>query len=338
MTKICLLCDTHWGEQQDSQALQRNMERFYKETLFPYLKDHQINKVIHLGDVFHNRKKIDMYTAQVARESFFEPLQSNSIEMDIIAGNHDLYFRERSSTSALNEIVDFYDNIRVFTEAGHGRFGYYIPWINKTNRERMFEEISKQNGIDAFGHLDLKGFQMYRTSKSLHGDDPKLFSNFRHVYTGHFHHKNSQGNITYLGSTGQYTWADAGDTRGFHIYDGEDVEFVANPFNFYETINYTDKSSADLYDVEGKHVRVYYDEVKKASHFEGFIRDLEKKGAVKVSSAITKAALKKAASNDSLALDQDEIETTPQLIRSIVPDDRVYNRLIELYNEANRYK
>ena len=340
MTKICLLCDTHWGEQQDSEKLHQNMELFYTKALFPYLKKNRINKVIHLGDVFHNRKKIDMRTAEIARYAFFEPLRDNSIQMDIIAGNHDLYYRERSDTSSLNEIVDFYDNIQIFTRAGHGRFGYYIPWINKSNREETLEEISRQDGIDAFGHLNLVGFQMYRGSKALHGDEPGIFSNFRHVYTGHYHHKNTIGNVTYLGSTGQYTWADAGDERGFHIYDTDDasIEFVKNPFNFYEVLTYSDSAKATDYDVEGKHVRVYYDEIKKASHFESFMRDLEKMGPVKVSSAPTKSSTKLVGRDALQNTVPIEVETTPQLIRSVIEDDKVFSRVIDLYDKANRLK
>lgn len=338
--KIAILGDTHFGEHQDSPTLLYHQKRFFEETFFPYLKYNRIKKVIHLGDVFHNRKKIDMNTARETREFFFEPLQALGVRMDVIAGNHDLYFREKSDTSALREIVDFYDNIEIFTEAGYGNFGFYIPWINKENRDRTMETIATAPaGIDAFGHLELSGFLWNKHLQATHGDDAGIFSEFNHVYSGHYHHRHSNGNITYCGSAGQYTWSDAGDLRGFHIYTpGKSpvVEFIVNPFDVYEVIQYTGKSKASDYNVSRMHVRVYHDEIEKASHFDKFLRELEEQGPAKLSTAPTKSSQSRGETKErSKKTGSIEVETTPQLIRSMVDDERVYAKLIELYNEAN---
>jgi hypothetical protein len=92
------------------------------------------------------------------------------------------------------------------------------------------------------GHFEIAGFEMDRGNIAHEGLDRKIFDRFDTVLSGHFHHKSTDGTITYLGNQYEITWADYGDTRGFHIFDTDkrDLTFVANPYKMFHKIIYDD--------------------------------------------------------------------------------------------------
>jgi len=57
------------------------------------------------------------------------------------------------------------------------------------------------------------------------------FNNFEHVFSGHFHKRQTKKNITYIGNCFPHNYADAGDgERGLTIIDwGKEPEFHAWP-------------------------------------------------------------------------------------------------------------
>ena len=69
-----------------------------------------------------------------------------------------------------------------------------------------------------------------------------LFKRFEVVMSGHFHTKSSKDNIYYLGSQMEFTWADAGDPKHFHIIDTETrvLTPVRNPLTMFTKIFYDD--------------------------------------------------------------------------------------------------
>ncbi|MFZ9728659.1 MAG: recombinase, partial [Candidatus Nanopelagicaceae bacterium] len=60
--------------------------------------------------------------------------------------------------------------------------------------------------------------------------------------SGHYHHKSSKGNITYLGNPYQMFWNDYKDERGFHLYDPPTNKLtrVKNPFEIFQKVFYND--------------------------------------------------------------------------------------------------
>ena len=86
-----------------------------------------------------------------------------------------------------------------------------------------------------------------------HGFDRKLFSKFDMVFSGHFHHRTSDGNIFYLGSHSEFMWSDWNDPRGFHIFDLEtrDLTFIPNEYTIHHKFEY-DENNIDLKNLEEK--------------------------------------------------------------------------------------
>ena len=56
--KAVILNDTHFGFKNDSCIILDYFLEFFDEQLFPYLKEHNIKTIFHLGDVFDRRNML----------------------------------------------------------------------------------------------------------------------------------------------------------------------------------------------------------------------------------------------------------------------------------------
>jgi UDP-2,3-diacylglucosamine pyrophosphatase LpxH len=284
--EIALITDTHAGVRNDSVAFHDKSSLFYKNIFFPYLKKCDIRCVVHLGDVVDRRKYVNFNTAARLRNDFLQPLADMGIEVHFIAGNHDTFFKSSNELNSLRELIeDRYENFWIFDvhaqelQVDTGPI-LLIPWICDHNRQQIFDKVKRTKAQIAFGHLELRGFEMNKGVMASHGDDPELFSKFDIVCTGHYHHKSSVGNIHYLGSHAQFTWADYDDERGFHIFDTKTrkLKFILNPYVMFRKLVYNDKEKTPVPppNLEQCMVKIIVDEKTNAFKFEKYLEEVEK--------------------------------------------------------------
>lgn len=247
--KTALITDTHWGVRNDSQVFRSMMERFYQETFFPYLKKHRIKTIFHLGDIVDRRKYINYVTLNSFRNNFVLPCIENDIDLHVIVGNHDVPYRNSNDINAMAELFGgLHQNVNFYSECTDITFGgtkiAIVPWINSSNYDRSLEFINKTKANIVFGHLDLNGFEMHRGLWQTGGMSTKVFERFEMVLSGHFHHKSTKNNITYLGSPYEMTWNDYNDARGFHIFNNNtrDLTFVQNSSRMFYKLWYDDEN------------------------------------------------------------------------------------------------
>ena len=100
--KIALINDTHFGARNDSQAFMNYFRKFYEEVFFPTLEERGIRDIIHLGDVVDRRKFINWKTVYQMREMFFDACYGRYINLHLIVGNHDTYFRNTNIVNSLD--------------------------------------------------------------------------------------------------------------------------------------------------------------------------------------------------------------------------------------------
>lgn len=292
--KIALINDTHFGARNDSAVFLSHQELFFKKEFFPYLKAHGITEIIHLGDLFDRRKYINFNTLDRVNKMFFEPLKEMGAHMEIIAGNHDVFFKDTNAINSLTLIAQQHDNITVHdihpVVKTYGTINIgLVPWISKDNEEECLNFLKKTHADVIGGHFDIVGFEYMPGQMNHEGLQPKTFKRFDAVWSGHFHGKSKNGNIDYLGTQYEMTWADAGYTKGFHVYDTETatLEFVANPHKMFEKIYYDDKKfdyeKFDFKSYDGKYVKTIV--VNKDNHFafDRFIDKLQHSNPVDVS-------------------------------------------------------
>lgn len=291
---IALLNDTHWGSRSDAPYMIDYQEKFFKTIFFPYMKEHNINRIFHLGDMFDRRKYVNFETLSRSRKIFFDVLRENNIYMDIIPGNHDVAKKNNNEINSIEQLLSEYNNINqihepTVLEYDNVKF-MFLPWLNSENYNSSMEFVNNTEAAVLCSHLELKDFEMHCGIKNEHGLDMELFKKFDLVLSGHFHHKSSKGNIRYLGAQYQFVWSDYGDTRGFHTYNTEtkELHFHENPHMLYEKIFYDDVSensqekykTMDLSQYTNKVVKVLVTNKTKPAVFEYFVDNLYKENLI----------------------------------------------------------
>jgi hypothetical protein len=248
--KTAILTDLHFGARNDSLIFHDYFAKFYSELFFPMLDKYGIKHVICLGDLVDRRKFINFNILNRIRQDFIHPLEARKITMDVILGNHDVFFKNTNEINAIQELFGRSKYIKCYSEAtevtleGDKRPILYVPWINIDNYDRTMKKIKETKAKVCMGHLELAGFQMYRGIKNENGMDPKIFKKFSQVFSGHYHHKSDNGKIFYLGPPYEMTFADINDPKGFHFYNTASgaLKFIQNPNRMFHKIYYDDRN------------------------------------------------------------------------------------------------
>ena len=279
--QIAILNDTHAGCRNSSDIFMDYQERFYSEVFFPYLLENNITQILHLGDYYDNRKTVNFKALAHNRKIFLEKLREYGITMDIIPGNHDVYYKNTNELNALKELQGHYMNevnlIMEPTEMNYdGLCVGLVPWINPQNEEASLEFLANTKATLIGAHLELQGFEMARGQVCMSGMSKSHFDRFETVLTGHFHAKSSQGNIHYLGAQYEFFWNDCGDPKHFHVLDTEtrDVMAVRNPLTIYEKIYYDHEKMnkfQDLSHLDEKFVKIIVVNKGNTLEFERFV-------------------------------------------------------------------
>ena len=283
MTKIVLLGDIHIGARNDNLIIAEHHISFFEKLLFPYLLKEKITRIIQFGDVFDRRKFVNFQILDMWKSRVFDWLLLNGIDVDVIAGNHDVYYKNLNDINSPMLLLREYFNIRPFIQATEreidGNQVLYIPWINSSNEEQTKQAIKSSKASIAMGHLELNGFQMDRGYICDGGLDAKLFKRFHTVYSGHFHHKSDNGHIFYLGTPYQMTWVDFGGQKGFHVWDTKTLDLVrvVNPEELFIRYEWNDTgldNYSGMFNYKGiidKYIRVVVVNKKNLFEFDKFM-------------------------------------------------------------------
>ena len=227
----------------DSLPFDAYFRKFYDEFFFPTLAEREIKTVLHLGDIFDRRKYMNYNTLKSCKEYFFDQAKDLNIDMHVVPGNHDTYFKNTNSVNAPELLLQEYENVKVYPEITELEFDnrkiLFVPWICSDNYSSTMEMVGRTDAKVCFGHFEFSGFQMYAGMPNEHGMDHTAFEHFDLVCSGHYHHRSSRDNVVYLGNPYEITWSDFNDARGFNIYDTEtnELEFMQNPYRMFHKIS-----------------------------------------------------------------------------------------------------
>jgi DNA repair exonuclease SbcCD nuclease subunit len=261
--KIAILNDTHWGARADNAAFAEYFIKFYREIFFPYLRENNIKTVFHLGDLADRRKYINFVTAKNLEEHFVKVCKDDGIELYMIAGNHDTFYKNTNEVNTLRQLYgsSSYDNLHLYWDAPveldmEGCKIMLSPWICQDNYESSMKAFKTTDAQILMGHFEIAGYEMMRGQICADGMDRGIFKKFDAVYSGHFHHPSTHGNISYLGAQYEMTWTDYDQKRGFSVFDTgtRSMTYVENPFKMFHKIVYddTDMTIEDIANLDTK--------------------------------------------------------------------------------------
>ena len=284
--KVAIITDQHFGARKGSKHLHDYFKQFYDDVFFPYIEEHGIDTIVDMGDTFDNRRSIDLWSLEWAKENYYDRLEKLGITVHTIVGNHTAYYKDTNAINSVDLLLKQYKNVKIYSECTEVMLDrlqvLFIPWINAENTQSSIKSIKDSTSSCAMGHLELNGFRAHRGHVMEDGMESKLFDKFKRVFSGHYHTRSDDGQIFYLGNPYEMFWNDVNDTRGFHIFDTETLEHtpVNNPFKLFYNIYYEDTPHQmfDTTDYENKIVKVIVKKKSSPKNFEKFIDKLYSAG------------------------------------------------------------
>lgn len=251
--KIAIINDTHFGVRNDSPFFLDQSLEFFDKIFFSYLKENNIKDVIHLGDLLDRRKFVNFNTLSQVRKRFLKPLIDNQIKTYITIGNHDTYYKNTNSLNSINELFfnesEYINIVETPTAIDYdGLCIGIIPWVARDNEAECLSFIRKCKCPIIGGHFEISGFQVMNGVIHPMGLNKAIFNRFELVMSGHFHLKQNNGNIHYLGTQYELNFGDMNSPKGFHVLDTEtrDLQFIKNPNKIFHLIKYDDSSEEGL--------------------------------------------------------------------------------------------
>tara|TARA_B100000085_G_scaffold282135_1_gene310091 strand:+ start:1720 stop:2763 length:1044 start_codon:yes stop_codon:yes gene_type:complete len=346
--KIALVNDTHFGCRNDNPNYHEYIYKFWQEQFFPYLRENNIDTIIHLGDVLDRRKYVNFKTLQEFNEKIVKEFEK--FDTHIIVGNHDTYYKNTNEVNAPQELLNqfsVYSKPQKITLDGHDIL--VVPWVTPENYEDTKMMLEQETADIVMGHLEIKGFEMHNGHVSDTGLEKDMFKRFETVLSGHYHKKSDDGHIYYLGSQYEFVWSDYKCPKHFHIYDTETRELTAirNPLTIHHKIYYndenTDYNNFDFTQCDNKYIKLIVEKKTDYYMFDKFVDDIYKNSKLYDLKIIEDYSDLDASSvNDDIV---EKTEDTPTLLDTYIDQTdttldkgRLKTLMKSLYTEAFDYE
>jgi DNA repair exonuclease SbcCD nuclease subunit len=224
--KAAVFTDIHFGLKSNSQLHNEDCLAFVKWATAK-AREEGCETCLFLGDWHNHRASINIVTLNYSLQAL-EHMNDNFEHVYFIPGNHDLYYRDKRDIQSV-EFAKHLPNITICNDWFTDGNVTIAPWLCGDDHKRL----PTMTGKYLFGHFELPGYLMNAmVAMPDHGDIRREdLSGFDHVFTGHFHKRQTKKNITYIGNCFPHNFADVGDDdRGMMILEwGQEPEYHAWP-------------------------------------------------------------------------------------------------------------
>lgn len=193
------------------------------KTIEKYALENNIEKVVILGDLFHDRTNLNIEVIN----KFCEFINNSELEWITFPGNHDLYLRNSWN---INSIKPFSKNLTVFNDIKlikiYSSKFWILPFIHyeKVFMDALSEIESKIEEDDILlTHIGVNNASLNECFLLKNWSVVNFTeSKFKRVYTGHFHCKQKVGdNLWYPGSPIPNNFTEGFTEHGFFVFNTE---------------------------------------------------------------------------------------------------------------------
>lgn len=343
LKKGMYMTDIHFGRKSNSD--QHNQDCIDYLTWFceQVKQEGDIDYIGFLGDWFETRSAINISTLDFSYEGG-KLLNSLGIPVYFCVGNHDLYHRHTRAIFSTKPFQEF-DNFVIINgptviEEIHNK-ALFCPFLF----EHEYPDLAQYTNLPFWaGHFEFKGFRITGSSVLMPtGPDHTLFAGPNHILSGHFHQRQQQDNVQYIGNTYPMDFSDANDIeRGLAIYDHikQDIKFI----DWNDCPKYYKTKLSVLLDSEpdfGTKARVScsidvpisFEEhtvIKNQYMTEYNLRDFNTEEALEVKEAVSSDSYEEDSDENDSIYDVDELVV--KMLNSINTDHIDNNILIQEYN------
>lgn len=250
--------DIHFGLKNNSRQHNDDCEAFVK-WFIDEAKERGCETCIFLGDWHHHRANVNVSTLNYTMSNL--KFLSEAFEtVYVITGNHDLFYREKREINSLI-MGKQYDNIVLVDEPVVIDDVAIVPWLV----EDEWKKVRNFKAKYVFGHFEIPGFKMNaQISMPDHGGiNKRHFTKPDYVFSGHFHKRQTESHIHYIGNPFGHNYSDAWDyDRGamFLEWGGEPEYINWDKGPSYITCYLSDlMENSEEYLHDGVHARVTLD-------------------------------------------------------------------------------
>lgn len=221
--KVACFTDIHYGLKSNSTTHLRDCEEFV-DWFIAEAQKANCETCIFLGDWSHNRNSLNLFTLDSSLRCL-EKLGAAFEQFFWFPGNHDLFYKDKRDihSSAFGRHIP---GVTVVESVITIKDVTLVPWLVGDE----WKDISKTKSKYMFGHFELPLFYMNAMVQMPdHGE--LQASHFKHqdyVFSGHFHKRQNQGKIWYIGNAFPHNFSDTwDDERGMMTMEwGGKPEFI----------------------------------------------------------------------------------------------------------------
>ena len=224
--KVACFTDIHFGLKSNSQTHNQDCEDFV-DWFISQSKIQGCEICIFLGDWHHNRNSINLITLDTSLRCL-EKLGAAFDQFFWFPGNHDLFYKDKRDihSSAFGRHIPGVTVVNGVTTLDDVTL---VPWLIGDEWKTMKDVTSRY----VFGHFELPSFYMNAMVQMPdHGELQRTdLSKPEYVFSGHFHKRQHNGNVVYIGNAFPHNFADSwDDDRGMMILEwGGKPEYINWP-------------------------------------------------------------------------------------------------------------
>lgn len=243
---------------------------------------HDCEYIWFLGDLFHDRIKIDVLNYLKTFEVFMKHMITDAADRDVylLVGNHDMYHKERWDVNSVKPLTAI-PRVHLMDKPTRTILGgKRIDWMPHTdNPVRELNDMKKAHGGAGdllLGHMSVHGAQLnifYGTKADVIVEydnemvtvDPSIFADWPMTLLGHYHGSQILDyGVEYIGSPLELTYGEAFQQKHCIVLDLETMEkqYIINEFSPKHLIVTPQDIKDENYNLDGNFVRLATDGLK----------------------------------------------------------------------------